>query len=123
MNVRDRQAAQRLEELLDRAEGLGRRMPFDDLRELARLYRLSSARLAITRSRRNPDPDEVRYLNALCVRAYSYLQVEPPGKLRLGRFFMADFPATLAATAWLQAFTAILMLAGALIGVTVVAGN
>ena len=124
MNARDQQAWQRLEELIDRAEGVGRRLPFDELRELARTYRLSSARLAILRSRRHTDPDEIRYLNALCVRALSYLRVEPRGKLRWGRFFMADLPATLAATAWLQAGTAaMLMLAGALIGVTVVAGN
>jgi uncharacterized membrane protein SpoIIM required for sporulation len=123
VNTRDQQASQRLEELIDRAEGLGRPLPFDELRELARTYRLSSARLAILRSRWHTDPDEIRYLNALCVRALSYLRVGPRGKLRWGRFFMADLPATLAATAWLQAVTAMLMLAGALIGVTVVAGN
>jgi uncharacterized membrane protein SpoIIM required for sporulation len=123
VNVRDQQAAERFEELIDRAEVPGRHLPFDELRELARMYRLSSARLAILRSRRYADPDEIRYLNALCVRAYSYLRVEPPGNLRVGRFFMRDFPATLAATAWLQALTAMLMIAGALIGMTVVSGN
>src|ERR1700674_2737877 len=82
MNALDQQASQRLEELLDRAERLGRRLPLDDLRELARMYRLNSARLAILRSRRSMDPDEIRYLNALCVRAYGHLLVAPPSKLR-----------------------------------------
>ena len=123
MNPRDQQAARRLEELLGRVESFGRRIRFDDLRELARMYRLCSARLAILRSRRAGDPDEIRYLNALCVRAYSHLRVEPPRRRRLGRFFMADFPATLAATAWLQLLTATLMLVGVLLGATLVAGN
>jgi uncharacterized membrane protein SpoIIM required for sporulation len=123
VNARDQQASERLEELIDRAEGVGRRLPFDDLRELARMYRLNSARLAILRSRRHTDPDEIRYLNTLCVRAYSYLRVAPPGKLRWGRFFMADFPATLAATARLQALAAMLLIAGIWVGATMVSRN
>src|SRR5260370_42335528 len=69
------------------------------------------------------DPDEVRYLNALCVRAYTHLRVEPPRQWAFGHFFMADFPATLAATAWLQVITAALLLAGILVGVTIVSQN
>ena len=86
------------------------------------MYRLNSARLAIMRSR-GGDPDEVRYLNALCVRAYTHLRVEPPREWAFGHFFMADFPATLAATAWLQVITAALLLAGILVGVTIVSEN
>jgi uncharacterized membrane protein SpoIIM required for sporulation len=119
----DGDAGPRLQELLDRAERLGRRLPFEDLRELARTYRLSSARLATLRSRSAADPEEIRYLNALCVRAYTYLRVEPPRRVNFGRFFLADFPTTLAMTARVQALAAALMLAGALIGVALVSSN
>ncbi len=120
MSAKDRQVRERLEVLLDRCER--KRPSFDELRELARLYRLSSARLAVLRSRAS-DPDAIRYLNALCVRAYTQLQVPPPREQRVGRFFMADLPATLAATAWLQVLVAVVMLAGALVGATIVSEN
>lgn len=60
----------RLAELLECAEG-GRRLQFDDLRELAGLYRRCIARLSQLRTR-NRDPEAIRYLNSLCVRAYPY---------------------------------------------------
>ena len=122
MNARDRKAPDRLAELLDRAESLGWRLSFDELREVASLYRVSSARLAILRSR-GRDPEAIHYLNALCVRAYTHLQVSAPQRRRIGSFFLAQFPATLAATAWLQGLTAALMLAGAMVGWMLVSAN
>ena len=67
----------------------------------------NSAQLAILRSR-GTDPEALRYLNALCVRAYTHLQVTPPRReARVGDFYFARFPATLAATAWLQGMLAV----------------
>ena len=123
MKAADRQVRERMEALLDEAERSGARLSFDGLRELAHLYRISSAQLAVLRSRGH-DPEALRYLNALCVRAYTYLQVAPPRReAQLGQFYFARFPATLAATAWLQGVVAILLLAGALIGASIVAQN
>jgi uncharacterized membrane protein SpoIIM required for sporulation len=123
VNAADRQIRARLEALLDDAERSGGRLSFEDLRELAHLYRLSSAQLAILRSR-GSDPEALRYLNALCVRAYTHLQVAPPRReAQVGQFYFARFPATLAATAWLQGLVATIMLAGALTGATIVAQN
>lgn len=64
---------ERFERLLDRCEQLrARGLPFDDLRDLSFLYRRHSARLARMRDR-NADPDAIRHLNGLCVRAYAFL--------------------------------------------------
>ena len=120
--ARSRQFQEQLEALLDRVETGGSRLSFEDTREMARLYRICSARLAVQRSRAR-DPEAIRYLNALCVRAFTRLQVSPVRKQRLPDFFFADFPRVLAATAWLQAVVAILMLVGALAGASVVAEN
>ncbi len=122
MSARDRQARERLEALLDRAERMHGRLPLDELRELAHLYRLNSARLAVMRSR-GSDPEAIRYLNALCVRAYTQLQVPAPREQRVGRFLMADLPATLAATAWLQGLVGAVMLAGAVVSATIVSAS
>ncbi len=123
MNAVDRQVRARLEDLLNHAERSSRGISFEQTRELAHLYRLASAQLAILRSRAG-DPEASRYLNALCVRAYTHLQVEPPRReARVGRFYLARFPATLAATAWLQGLVAIVLLAGALTGASIVAQN
>ncbi len=120
--ARSRQFQEQLEALLDRVETGGRKLSFEDTREMARLYRICSARLAVQRSRAR-DPEAIRYLNALCVRAFTRLQVSPVRKQRLPDFFFADFPRVLAATAWLQAVVATLMLVGALAGASVVAEN
>jgi uncharacterized membrane protein SpoIIM required for sporulation len=122
LNPRDQQTAQRMGELLDRAESLRWRLSFEELRELARLYRVTSARLAILRSR-NRDPEAIRYLNSLCVRAYTHLQVSRPRAPEIRGFFLNQFPRTLAATARLQLLVALLMLAGALIAGAVVSSN
>jgi uncharacterized membrane protein SpoIIM required for sporulation len=64
---------ERFEGLLDRSEKLrARGLPFDELRELSFLYRTHSARLSRSRDR-NADPDAIRHLNGLCVRAYAFL--------------------------------------------------
>lgn len=120
MSASDRQVRERFETLLDRAERL--RLSFDELRELAHLYRLSSARLAVLRSHES-DPEAVRYLNALCVRAYTRLQVPARRKQGARSFFLSDFPATLAATARMQELAALLMVAGAVISATIVSEN
>jgi uncharacterized membrane protein SpoIIM required for sporulation len=123
MNALDLNIRRRLEALLDDAERAGGRLSFDDVRELAHLYRLNSAHLAVLRSRES-DPEALRYLNALCVRAYTHLQLTPPRReTQLGRFYFARFPATLAATAWLQGLVAMILLTGGLIGATIVAQN
>jgi len=123
MNAADRQVHARLEARLDEAERVGGHFSFDDLRDLAHLYRLSSAQLAILRSR-GSDPEALRYLNALCVRAYTYLQVNPiKREARVGYFYFARLPATLAATAHLQVLLAMVLLAGALTGATIVAND
>lgn len=123
MNPADRQLRARLEALLGDAERSRGRMSFEHTRELAHLYRLGSAQLAVLRSRGN-DPEALRYLNALCVRAYTHLRVEPPRRhVRVGGFYFARFPATLAATAWLQGLVAIIMLTGAIAGASIVGQN
>ncbi len=64
---------ERFESCVERAEKLrARGLPFDELRELAHLYRSHSARLSRLRDR-NGDPDAIRHLNGLCVRAYAFL--------------------------------------------------
>lgn len=67
------EAERRFALLLDRSEELRlARLRFDELRELGHLYRLHAARLARLRER-GDDPDAIRHLNALCVRAYTLL--------------------------------------------------
>lgn len=122
MNVSDKQTEDRLEELVDKSERLAGRLSFDELRELARLYRTSSARLAVLRSR-GRDDEAIRYLNALCVRAFTHLQVPPPRERGMARFFTTDLPATLGATASIQLLAAAIMLAGALAGAVLVSKN
>jgi len=89
---------------------------------MARLYRVCSARLSTLRTR-GRDPEAIRYLNALCLRAYTRLQVPPPAEQRVRGFFMADLPKVLAATAWLQAIVAMLMLIGFLAGLAIAREN
>lgn len=122
MNARDQQTAERLGALLDRAESLRWRLSFDELRELTRLYRISSARLAILRSR-SRDPEAIHYLNTLCVRAYTHLQVSTPRPQRIRSLFLVRFPAALAATARLQVLVAVLMLAGGLVSWSILSAN
>lgn len=67
------EAERRFADLLERSEQLRlARLGFDELRELGHLYRLHAARLARLRER-GDDPDAIRHLNSLCVRAYTLL--------------------------------------------------
>jgi uncharacterized membrane protein SpoIIM required for sporulation len=106
----------RLGELLERAEQLRLRgLAFDDLRELGRLYRASAARLARLRDRAD-DPEAIRHLNALCVRAYGLLYVAP-GRRSGGRAWLFErLPAALARTWHAQCVAWALLAAGLLLG-------
>ena len=73
----EERALARFESLLERCEQLRTAgLPFDELRELARLYRGTSARLARLRGQAD-DPEQIRYLNSLCARAYAHITVSP----------------------------------------------
>lgn len=122
MIVRPAQSSKQLEQLLERVEAAPGELSFDDTRELAQLYRSCAAQLAAMRSR-GRDPEAIRYLNALCVRAYTRLQVEPIQRRRLPDFFFADFPKVLAATAWLQLIIAAITIGGAIAGASIVSEN
>ena len=123
MNAADRQVRARLEALLDAAERSGGRLSFEDVRELAHLYRLSlgaTCGVAIARQRSRGVA-----LSQCVVRARLYPSAGDAARreAQVGRFYFARFPATLAATAWLQGLVAIVLLAGALTGATIVAQN
>src|SRR3954468_6391530 len=100
----------RLEALLDRAER-DKAIPFDELRELARLYRQKAARLSSLRQR-GEDVEAVRYLNALCARAYSLLHVEPARPRRARWFWLSELPGALARTWHLQLLASALLVCG-----------
>ncbi len=106
---------ERLEVLIDRAEKLrARALPFDELRELARLYRSSSARLSRLRDR-NADPDAIRHLNGLCVRAYAFLYSAGASEHER-RVFRRELP-RLARASWRAVAMAwLLLLLGATVG-------
>lgn len=73
-----RQLTERFAELVTRAEQVRvRGLDFDELRELGALYRRHTAALAAARQR-DDDPDAVRFLNALCVRAHTALFANAP---------------------------------------------
>jgi len=106
----------RFEELLDRGERLGApRLPFEELSELGRLYRAHVARLARLRQQAD-DAMAIRHLNALCVRAYTFLYVPPPGDRSLRRLVFDSLPRALGRTWRAQALAWSLLAAGALIG-------
>jgi len=65
--------SERFAALLARAERMRvRGLAFDELRDLAALYRQHAARLAAARDR-DADPELIRALNGLCVRAHAVL--------------------------------------------------
>jgi len=116
----------RFEALLDRCERMrARALGFDELRELSRLYRVNGARLARLRDR-DADPDAIRHLNALCVRAYGFLYSAAPadhGPRAQRREWASGIPAALARTARAQLVAWSLLAAGAVLGFALAAGD
>ncbi len=104
----------RLEQLLERAHGRAG-LSFEELRELARLYRLHAARLARLRQR-GADPEAVRYLNALCVQAYSLVHAEPARPRRARGVWWSELPGALSRTWRLQWIAAIFLVCGGWLG-------
>src|SRR5262245_61873964 len=104
------------EALLDRTErlrpaGLG----FDELADLATLYRSHLARLARLRAA-GTDRPALRHLNALCVRAHTLLHVEPTSGGALHRAALVELPRALGRT-WPA-----LLVAWALLGIGIAVG-
>lgn len=113
----------RFERLLGRCERAGRRsLGFDELRSLGQLYRLHAAALARERHRAR-DPEALRHLNALCVRAHAALHAAvPPPRRALadrGRRLLDALART-----WRHQVAAwALLLAGGLVGAGVAGGD
>ena len=110
----EKNGTQHFEELLARADRAAR-LGFDEARELARLYRLHTARLSAIRQR-GADPEAVRYLNALCVRAYSLVHADPPRVQRARWFWAHELPRALGRTFRLQLVVWALLACGAFVG-------
>jgi uncharacterized membrane protein SpoIIM required for sporulation len=107
---------ERFEALLNRCERVRLHgLPFDELRELGRLYRLHASRLARLREREE-DPEAIRYLNALCVRAYTLLYGSPREEGAGRRPLLSRLPDLLGRTWRAQALAWILLLGGMVIG-------
>lgn len=106
---------ERFEKLVERAEKLrARGLPFDELRELAHLYRSHSARLSRLRDQ-HADPDAIRHLNGLCVRAYAFLYSAGASQ-QDRRIWAASLP-RLAGTTWRAVGLAwLLLVIGASVG-------
>ncbi|MBX3025940.1 stage II sporulation protein M [bacterium] len=105
---------QRFAALVERAERLRvRGVGFDELRELAALYRTHVARLAVARDR-DADPDAVRTLNGLCARAYAALFSERAARTR--RPWSQALRAALGQTWRAQVIAWALLAAGMLLG-------
>lgn len=108
MQSSSRAELERFEALLSacerlRPDGLG----FEELRELAHAYRRLTAELARLRDR-GVDPEAIRYLNALCVRAHAHLSAprranpsDPALAARIRAALARTFRAQLAAWALL----------------------
>jgi uncharacterized membrane protein SpoIIM required for sporulation len=110
----ERRKTQRFEALLARTEQVRvRGLRFDELRELGELYRYHTARLAAQRDRRD-DPDALRTLNALCVRAYTILYGRSSNRAR--RDWRAELRDALGRTWRVQVAAWALLFAGMLIG-------
>lgn len=106
---------ERFEGLVGRAEKLrARGLPFDELRELAHLYRSHSARLSRLRDQ-NADPDAIRHLNGLCVRAYAFLYSAGASKQER-RVWRRQLPRLARVTWRAVALAWLLMLIGATVG-------
>lgn len=100
---------QRLESLLGAAESDIRVLGADELRELARLYRLSSLDLARYQQRRTPGP-VIPYLNGLVLRGQRVIYSRQRAVIRwrgLWDLLALDFPRTLMAERRLFAITSL----------------
>jgi uncharacterized membrane protein SpoIIM required for sporulation len=115
--LRDRRAdLARFEALLDECERLRvAQLPFDELRELGRLYRRHAAELARIRDR-DEDPEAIRHLNALCVRAYTHLYPSPPPDQAPARGLRERLPLAIARTWRPQLLAWALLLTGLILG-------
>lgn len=106
---------ERFELLIERCEKLrARGLPFDELRELSFLYRRHSARLSRLRDR-NADPDAIRHLNGLCVRAYAFLYAAG-ARITERRIWSRDFPRLLRTTWRAMVLAWVLLALGATLG-------
>jgi uncharacterized membrane protein SpoIIM required for sporulation len=111
-----RDELRRFERLLDDAESAsGPALSFDALRSLARLYRRHATALARLRQH-DDDPEAIRHLNALCVRAYTLLYSQPPAR-GARHAWMRELPRW-----WAQAWPA-LLLAWLLLGIGMLIGG
>ncbi len=115
--LRDRRTdLARFEALLDESERLRvAQLPFDELRELGRLYRRHAAELARVRER-DEDPEAVRHLNALCVRAYTHLYPSPPPEKTRTAGFSERLSLAIARTWRPQLLAWALLLTGLILG-------
>lgn len=112
----------RLEELLDRAEQVTERdLGPEGMRELLRLYRLTSSDLNQSRSL-TADPEILERLNALAGRGYRFIYRSRRGGgfagalRRFGRFLTYDVPDAYRQEAWAVGVAAGALLLGALFG-------
>jgi uncharacterized membrane protein SpoIIM required for sporulation len=114
-------ALARFEALLDEAEkGRLRGLSFDELRELGRLYRVAAARLSRERER-GDDPETIRHLNALCVRAFGLLYARSEPRPSLRRVIAERLPDALARTWRVQLLAWLLLGAGTFLGAALAA--
>lgn len=111
----------RLEELLDRAEQVTERdLGPEGMRDILRLYRLTSSDLNQARSL-TADPEVLERLNALAGRGYRFIyRSRKPGLAgalrRFGRFLSFDVPEAYRQEAWAVGVAAAALLLGALFG-------
>jgi uncharacterized membrane protein SpoIIM required for sporulation len=106
----------RLMELLDRSEQIrSHNLSFDELRELGHLYRINAARLARLRDR-DEDPEAIRHLNAVCVRAFAFLYASRAAPQPRSPSVATRLLDTIAHTWRAQAAAWLLLVAGGLIG-------
>jgi uncharacterized membrane protein SpoIIM required for sporulation len=110
------------EKLLARCERLRPGgLSFDELRELARRYRATLARLA--RLREQGDDDEaIRHLNSLCARAHAHLAITPAAAVS-GPPLLARIPEALARTWWAQLSAWALLILGITAGAALVSND
>lgn len=113
----------RFEELLGRAERVrGNALGFGELRQLGHLYRLHTARLARERTAAD-DPERLRHLNALCLRAHTLLAVSAPASQSLTRLFGARLASALGRTWRAQVAAWALLVVGGVLGGALSAGD